>query len=531
MRTILASLIFLLAGPLLAQTAGVPKEKIPDALLNQVRLIEADFVVALQKDCSGNVCYPRGCVYVSHEIVSMQGDRVLPGLDNEKQVPSEPQYILTGVACEYAHENGLAKEEVSNLNRRLESKLSKGALRINLKAVEIPAAAIKPSLATAAEPTWGQKLLDQFFLHFSWLLGTLLLLVLVTIVIWAWRRLGRDTKEEELRFLLYRQRMEADAARGSLPVAVESPFDESKAWAERLQRLQLAHDKNPEILRARLQLALDEGQLGRVACSLALLAAAAESPLPSERQGSLVSLQLGEFMQGYVPSATEQRDVLQDLEQQLSLKAHFDASLLVKVRQLFNRYDAVALLAQHSDLEARRALLALAPGLKIRELVDALPAMDVQTLAQSFCQSPRVSSRAVELWLQREGASGLDPRVTQECDASWILGFLLGRLAPAARAQVTAGTQRAWIAQAFYADCLSQLTRERAQDVLLSVDGQSLVHWYSFLSSDEQTLVLDLLPASYQAQMRQLPRIDAAVVTLAIKTMGREAARSLRRGA
>ncbi|MDQ3235034.1 MAG: hypothetical protein M3Q07_24765, partial [Pseudobdellovibrionaceae bacterium] len=206
MQQLIAILLFLSATGSLAQTARVPKEKIPDFILDQVKIIEADFVLALQKDCGLNFCFPRGCVYVSHENVSMQGDQVLPGLPTEgkSRVSTDPQYILTSAACEYVHEDNLDKQTIQDLNRRLESKLSKGVLRVTARGIQIPESAADKMGSSKSMPlTRLQKIENLLLEHFSWLLGCLLVAIMLTISLWAWRRVGHDSKEDELRFLAY----------------------------------------------------------------------------------------------------------------------------------------------------------------------------------------------------------------------------------------------------------------------------------------------------------------------------------------
>lgn len=521
MRIILSVLLFLSCAALIAQTASIPKEKVPEILLNQVRLLEADFVVALQKDCGLSNCYPRGCVYVSHEIVSLQGNRSLPGLSQEGDARSsgEPQYILTGLACEYVFERGIDKQEILNLNRRLESKLSKGALRVTLKAIEIPTAN-KEAPVQIKDLSIKDKLILKFIEYFSWILGALLVIAILVLSLWAWRRIGRDSKEEELRFMLYKKKLESNVEVPQVADGHSSEDPEAAALQARLVGLRERHDKNPAILQAILQIWMEEEQFQKVACSLLLLAEAEQSPFPASLKDSLASLRLGSFMQHYNPSPEERRSVLKELEQEQALKVHFDQTHLLRVWQLFSQNDGASLLARSTDLEARRALFALAPGLKIKELALALPSSDVLPIAQSFWLSPRVKSQAIAEWIGVKKSS--DAVSTQEAKASWILGFLFSRLNHKERAELLAKNSGPWTEQIFYPEGLAEMSGEKAQDLLLSVDALALNHWYASLTRDQQSLILGLLPDSYRAELQRIPshKIDVAKVMATVHTYG-----------
>ena len=530
MWIVLALLVNLLSFTLEAQTAGVPKEKIPDLLLNQVRLLEADFVIALQKDCGGNGCFPRGCVYASHQMITMPGNRSLPGLSSgaDDRDQSEPQYILTGVTCEYTFESSLDQAGIKNLSRRLEAKLSKGALRVSLKALEIPAAANQPLPIQPLELSLMDKIASQLLQHFSWILGVILANILLILGLWAWRRIGYDSKEDELRFMLYKQKLEADAVIQAPILQADDP--ERTALQIRQTELTNRHDMNPGILQARLQLWLEEGAFQKVAYSLLILAKAQYSPLGAGSKSSLLSLQFSEFMQHFNPAGEDKRVIFQELEQEVMIKNHFDQSMILKVRQLFHNYDLKTLALRSESLEAKRALLALAPGIKKRDLVNAFDTRDLMPLAESFWDSNRVSTAAICHWLN-ESAEGTQGS-SQDCQAILILGFICSRLSIEQRLQLNNRPNQVWCDRVFYPEQLPELPIEAAKNLLLSVDALALNHWYEFLSQDQQAIVWNLLPPSYQAQQQGLrpSRVDSSLVLATINTYGQEYVRLRQRG-
>ncbi|WP_141733979.1 hypothetical protein [Oligoflexus tunisiensis] len=546
MKHLIGILLLVITTEGWAQTARVPKEKIPDFILGQVKIIEADFVLALQKDCGLDLCNPRGCVYVSHENVSLQGDQVLPGLPSEgrTRVSPEPQYILTAATCEYVYEKDLDKQMVQDLNRRLEYRLSKGVLRVAARGIEIPKSATQHGNDQAAPLSLLQKIESLLLEHFPWILAVALSILVLTVGLWAWRRVGRDTKEDELRFLAYKRELESDSVQNSEQEGAGMPPEDAEArrLQERITKLTRSHDQNPQLLQALLHLWLEEGELSKVASSLLLLAEAKESPLGTETQISLQGLKLSEFMRSFVPVQVEQSEVLRELEQEQALKAHFDHRMTLHVRRLFQDHDVESLmtLGREHGFESMRALLALAPGLKIRELVDALAPAEILSLAQSFWISNRVLTRELERWSavgagsQASMLPGPERKgVSQECDASWVVGFLLSNLRVDQRQEVEELPRKPWTRFLFYPELLNKLSESQARDILLSVDGNHLLHWYASLVGNQQRSIWKILPDAYRTQIRASSpaRVDMGKVMATVKTFGRETARLVEEGA
>ncbi|MDQ3233641.1 MAG: hypothetical protein M3Q07_17625, partial [Pseudobdellovibrionaceae bacterium] len=318
---------------------------------------------------------------------------------------------------------------------------------------------------------------------------------------------------------------------------------EARALQERITSLQNKHDQNPELLRARLHLWLDEGELSKVATSLLLLTGAEHSPLGPETHLSLHSLQLSEFMRTFAPGSKERQDTLQELEQEQALKTHFDQRTLMHVRRLFQDYDVRDLLASRSEsgIEAKRALLALAPGIKIRELVDALNPNETLLLAQSFYTSNRIPSMELQRWFEWAAAGSIPDTspakpgmngASQECDASWILGFLISKLPEHDRRDMMDLPPKPWMRTLFYPELLRHMSESRARDILLSVDATNLLHWYASLDSQQQRLIWGILPEAYRSQIRASGslRVDMGRVLATIKTYGREAAKVTEEG-
>ncbi|MCX6127915.1 MAG: hypothetical protein NTX25_02480, partial [Proteobacteria bacterium] len=111
---------------------------------------------------------------------------------------------------------------------------------------------------------------------------------------------------------------------------------------------------------------------------------------------------------------------------------------------------------------------------------------------------------------------------TQEAKASWILGFLFSRLNHKERAELLAKNSGPWTEQIFYPEGLAEMSGEKAQDLLLSVDALALNHWYASLTRDQQSMILGLLPDSYRAELQRIPshKIDVAKVMATVHTYG-----------
>jgi hypothetical protein len=226
MRSPLSIALFSFAA--LAQGPGnapiVPDKHIPPTVLMELRSLENQFDLALGRDCAIERCVSKGCVYQDHTVVDIPRNTSLPGLNQNEGLGSvPPQEYLTQAHCDFVHEKSVAARDVQALVKRLEQRLSKGWLRVTVgrqilepispslresppekPAVEKPAPPppAPPVPVVEAKPTWQSDVaLRELWLtllpHFWWMLGVVFFACAVAFLIWAARRVGRESIEEK----------------------------------------------------------------------------------------------------------------------------------------------------------------------------------------------------------------------------------------------------------------------------------------------------------------------------------------------
>ncbi|MEQ1503976.1 MAG: hypothetical protein ABMB14_17170, partial [Myxococcota bacterium] len=108
-------------------SAAVPTRQIPPSVLAELDLLENRFEIALAADCDTDRCFSKGCTYVDHAVADQPRTTSLPGLGEQAGPGSvEAQEYLTRARCSFAHEESVGATDVQALERRLQSKLSKG---------------------------------------------------------------------------------------------------------------------------------------------------------------------------------------------------------------------------------------------------------------------------------------------------------------------------------------------------------------------------------------------------------------------
>ncbi|MEO1173252.1 MAG: hypothetical protein AAFX94_14560, partial [Myxococcota bacterium] len=241
--------LFVTLTPALA-VAQVPTGQIPASVLAEVRALEARFDEALIQDCSTERCFSKGCTYSDHMVIDQPKPAALPGL-GESVGPGgggPVQEYLTRARCEFAYEkDAVASEDLASLTRRLRRKLSKGWLSVSIRTSALDP--ISPGLQKAQqneepeleEPTviaptpevWSprRELWASLLPHFWWMIGLPLLTLMTLIVIWALRRLGRESLEEKL--LLKELDAPTEPKVSPEPTEPKPVDEERKKWAKR----------------------------------------------------------------------------------------------------------------------------------------------------------------------------------------------------------------------------------------------------------------------------------------------------------
>ena len=205
----------------------VPDRQLPPSVLNEVRLLENRFDLALGTDCDLTRCFSKGCVYVDHTVADRPRRSSLPGLGNEPgPTPSDAQAYLTRARCSFTVETNVSARDAEAIGQRLTDKLTSGWLLVDVthqrlrpvpRYLQDPVPEPEPeedetedtdvpvevepepepepelTLASATRDLW-----ETLLPHLYWMIALFLVTVATVLIIWAIRRVGRTTLEERM---------------------------------------------------------------------------------------------------------------------------------------------------------------------------------------------------------------------------------------------------------------------------------------------------------------------------------------------
>jgi hypothetical protein len=560
----LLALLLPLALPLPAHAQGgpapLPQGHVPGPVLLQLRTLESQFEAALGADCAPERCFPKGCYYVGHAAVDTPRASSLPGLTAEGEGPgSVPvQEYLTDARCEFTHEKAVPARDVQALVRRLEQRLSKGWLKVGVSrqalepvppslrepaAPEAPAASPLPAppaeaatppapftLAVAVRELW-LSLLPHFFWMVALVLGTLAALTLI----WAQRRLGRASLEEQALAAQLASGAPAPApaaagaaaeapaeAAGTAEGAAERAFADAQRqlWGERIGRAELSQAGNgvAELLRGWLQ----AGEFDLLAKAIFVFGERLSQAFASDGQLAQRKVEFAEHLKRVdekaLPSDAEFFRTLNHHALSSSLLSHEDAEVYRSLREEFGSLGVTRLVESLSPRHGA-LLFALVPTDCQHEVARTMsPVLRLQ-VADELLLSNRMSRQETEhlfrvLDAARAGrplppapaAQGLADR-GREFDAAGALSVLLPRIDAEERAALftrvrerTGGAFPQWYQGILYGDMLLKLPEELRKDLLLEVDVRGLAGWSSLQQPAwRESFIARLAPAMQNA--------------------------------
>lgn len=579
--------LLLLSGAAFAQPAApasaeakVPDRQIPPAVVAGLRILEHQFAQALSQDCAPERCFAKGCVYVSHTVVDQPAVGSLPGLNLDPGPGSKGEQIyLTSAECSFAHEKSVRSRDARALSTRLRAKLSRGWTTVNVRSEvlkTIPASlrespeppdpapqsaptaapvtdAAPPSAAPAAPATWdGSVALREFWEgllpHFAWMIGVLLVTLATLFIIWAVRRLGRQSPEEQVllaQMLAEAEQAPAEGAEDDAPTPEETPeaviSARYAAWRERLAD---APEDDP-VLRALVADLLRSGDRRLLAKAVMLFPEAFPKAFPQGGAYASAKYELAEFIKqadtSRLPPDGDFFDALDRYALASALTAHPDTEL---IRTLHDEFGATALVDLMGTLPSRYGalLFALAPAAMQHEALGLLNQRQLHDTIGQLLRSNRMDSVETEYLLGVLGAlrngealptppSGPVSDRGAAFDAAGALSILLPRLDPGARAAlINATTARhngrlpSWINGTLYGAMLLHLSAETRADLLLEVDVPALAAWLAQQPDAVRSRLLDEAPVALQqaviatppptAESEQFALADAARATL-----------------
>lgn len=544
----------------------VPQSHVPAPVLLELRTLESQFDLALAQDCAPERCFSKGCVYRDHVTVDMPRTSSLPGLGQTEGPGSvPPQQYLTQAQCEFTHEKSVPTQDVQALVRRLEQRLSKGWLKVKVGRQILqpispglrespppsepqkpppPVVEQKPVEPPPAPTTWEadtalRELWVSLLPHFSWMIAVVMLTMAALTLIWAGRRLGRETLEEKA--------LAAQLAAGSLDKAAEAKTPpnteepppaaadpalstgdaetafvtaQQRLWTDRLAQAELAKDESVVVELLRDWLKAGEFEL----LAKAIFVFGDRLSLAFTSDGELAVRKV-EFA-GYLKTVDE-KALLSDAEFfrllnqhaiSSTLMAQADAEVYRSLREEFgsngvaNLIESLsprhgALLFGHVPTDCQQDVARImAPELRGRVANELLASNRISKEETVHLFEVLDAARAGKPLPPAPPAQGILDRGRQ-FDAAGALSVLLPLIDSSERGTLFAralarsgGTLPLWYQDILYGDMLLKLPDELQRDLLLDVDVRGLAGWSSVQQPTwQESFIARLAPAMQNA--------------------------------
>jgi len=565
------ALLLALAVPLVGVAqpapAPLPDKHVPPTVLMELRALENQFDLALVRDCAPERCVSKGCVYRDHVVVDLPRSSSLPGLGQTEGIGSvPPQEYLTQAHCEFAHEKSVAPRDVQALTKRLEQRLSKGWLVVSVGRQLLEP--ISPSLSESPPPPtppapkpaetvapppppppqweWNvavRELWLSLLPHFSWMIAVVLGTLATLAIIWASRRLGRESLEEKAMAAQLlasagvtpvekadepkpESEQATQAAEAPAPVAEESAalIEQRRKWTDRVARAELGKESDGvvELLREWLR----EGELALLAKAILVFGDRLPSAFPSDGELAGKKVDLAEFLRNVdearLPSDAEFFKTLDQHAIAASLLAQTDAETLRSLREELGSAGLAQLMGR-LPLRHGALLFALVPSDLQDEVARTLSAELRWGVAKQLLVTNRMSREEQQYLFAALDAVRSGHEVPPEpapasdglldrgraLDAAGALSVLLPLIEPADRQPLLAeafrrasGVHPRWYEDILYPEMVLRLPPERQADLLLEVDVRGLAGWTSLQDAGWQQQFMGLLPHTLQNAVR-----------------------------
>lgn len=571
MRSLFLCLLLALPASVLAQesTAPVPQKHIPPPVLLELRALEHQFDSALVRDCAPERCVSKGCTYRDHVVVDMPRTSSLPGIGQTEGPGSVPaQEYLTEASCDFAHEKAVSTRDVQALVRRLEQRLSKGWLKVTVghqvlepispalseppapKPEPVPEPKVEappPPPAPAPPAQWEagvalRELWVSLLPHFSWMIALVLSTVAALIIIWALRRLGKESLEEKAMLAqmaagtLDKPAAEAAAAgvangasSAGSPSAdglADAAFvaEQRRLWAGRMTEDELANEKSVAV--ALLRQWLKAGEFELLAKAIFLFGDKLSAAFSSEGELAMRKVGFAEYLrhadEQQLPSEVEFFRKLNHHAIGASLLSHADAESYRSIREEFGT-GGIAHLIESLTPRHAALLFALAPADSQHEVARTLPPELQMRIASQLLLSNRMSPEEQSYLFEaldaaRAGRSLPPPPQPardairdrgHEFDAAGALSILLTYIGAEDRQALltsmlkrSSGAFPSWYQDILYPDMLLKLPKELQADMLLEVDVKVLAGWSSVQHPAWRESFISTLAPSMQNAVR-----------------------------
>ncbi|MDX2010317.1 MAG: hypothetical protein SFW67_09010 [Myxococcaceae bacterium] len=531
-----------------------PGRTIPPQIVLEVRELERQFDQALLRDCAPERCSSKGCVYREHLSVDLPPSTTsLPGLGTGEGPGSVPaQLYLTQARCEFTHEKSVPARDVEALARRLEQRLSKGFLKVTVSRQVLDP--INPSLAESPPPKedkpapkeepkpepvapppppkWDaevalRELWQALLPHFSWMIAVFLATLATLVIIWAARRLGKETLEEKAMLAQLTQppapapEMKPEA---TPPVDADAAFvaEQQGAWAKRIADTPL--EKDDALVGHLLREWLRQGEFPLLAKATVLFGDRLSLAFQADPTLTAKKAELARYLQAMdaasLPTDAQFFRTLNQNAVAASLLAQPDTEVY---RSLSDEFGSAAVVQLIEKLPPRHGalLFALTPMDRQDEVARLLPYPLKVGVAHQLLLSNRSSKHERAALFEavgnaREGRplkNGHAPVVLdvvdqgQEFDAAGALSILLGHLEDADRRTLfekalSGDGFPGWYERILSPQMLLKVPAEQRTDLLLEVDVRGLAAWLSLQPASRREQLVGPLSASVQTALK-----------------------------
>jgi hypothetical protein len=547
MRSLVLSLLLALPSSALAQesTVPVPQKHIPAPVLLELRALGHQFDLALVRDCAPERCVSKGCAYRDHVVVDMPRTSSLPGIGQSEGPGSVPaQEYLTEASCDFAHEKSVASRDVQALVRRLEQRLSKGWLKVTVgaqvlapispalseppapKPEPVPEPRVEPPPPPAPPAQWEpgvalRELWVSLLPHFAWMIALVLTTLAALIIIWALRRLGKESLEEKALLAqmaagtLDKPAASEGAAASSAPSEApaaggpsagdreEAAFvaEQRRLWAGRMTEAELANEKSVAV--ALLRHWLKAGEFELLAKAIFLFGDKLSSAFSSEGALAVRKVGFAEYLrhvdEQQLPSDAEFFRKLNHHAISASLLSQADAESYRSLREEFGS-SGIAHLIESLTPRHGALLFALVPADFQHEVARTLSPELQLKVASHLLVSNRMSNEEQSYLFEvldaaRAGRSLPSPPAPapdairdrgHEFDAAGALSILFTYVGAEDRQALLTGMLKrssgafpSWYQDILYPDMLLKLPQDVQADMLLEVDVKMLAGWSS----------------------------------------------------
>lgn len=538
--------LFLLI-PLVA--AEPPRRQVPAAVLADVRTLQSRFEQALAMDCDAARCFSKGCNYVAHTVADRPRTTSLPGLGSDPGPGSvEPQAFLTQAQCAFTYEDTVAAEDVQALTRRLQLKVSQGWTTVTVAAQPLqalpdyvrttpesePESDTPPEPVPAPEPPppWTtevavQELWDTLLPHFAWMIAVVLGTLSLTTLIWAWRRVGQTSLEEQA-FLAQLSQETSEAAPDGNATAVVPQEDEIAAFVAAQQAAWSARmaDADPAISALAEEL-LRAGDLPLLAKAVLRFPQTLPAAFPNDGELGASKLALADYLKTMpadaLPDDATFFEALNRHAMAATVISQDDAQLFRTLREAFGTVGMVTLIGDLPD-RLGALLFVLSSMTEQREMVALMLEPQRAALASQLLRSNRMDPRETDALLSVLDAVRRGQPLTDlpsempisdrgmRVDAAGALSILLPNISQQPRSALLEDAlsrfQRAlpaWYHDILYADMVLFLPAESRTDLLLGLDVTLLNAWLAVQSDAARAALLHGAPNALLASTGAAP--------------------------